>query len=126
MAEILIAGCGTGRHSIAVARTYPDARILAIDISRASLAYARRKTREEGLSNIEYAQADILDLGTIARSFDRIEACGVLHHLADPRAGWRGLIGLLRPAGVMRVGLYGELSSPFDRRGTPHHCRARL
>lgn len=108
MAEILIAGCGTGRHSIAVARTYPNARILAIDISRASLAYARRKTREEGLSNIEYAQADILDLGTIARSFDRIEACGVLHHLADPRAGWRGLIGLLRPAGVMRVGLYSE------------------
>ena len=36
--------------------------MLAIDISRASLAYAGRKARELGLSNIEHAQADILKL----------------------------------------------------------------
>ena len=73
-----------------------------------SLAYARRKTREEGLRNIEYAQADILNLSTIGRTFDRIEAVGVLHHLADPKAGWRVLLGLLAPNGIMRVGLYSE------------------
>ncbi|MGH6771323.1 MAG: methyltransferase domain-containing protein [Xanthobacteraceae bacterium] len=105
-ADILVAGCGTGHHSIATARMYPGANVLAVDISLASLAYARRKTREAGLRNIEYAQADILHLGSIGRRFDRIEASGVLHHLADPKAGWRVLLSLLRPGGTMVVGLY--------------------
>ena len=63
---------------------------------------------EEGLRNIEYAQADILNLGAIDRTFDRIESVGVLHHLADPKAGWRVLLSLLAPEGVMRVGLYSD------------------
>jgi 2-polyprenyl-3-methyl-5-hydroxy-6-metoxy-1,4-benzoquinol methylase/tetratricopeptide (TPR) repeat protein len=108
--SILIAGCGTGEHPFDIAQKSPDATILAIDLSRMSLAYARRKTREEGLRNIEYAQADILNLATIGRTFDRIEAVGVLHHLADPQAGWRVLLSLLAPNGVMRVGLYSEIA----------------
>jgi len=91
-----------------MAQYFPDARILAVDISRASLAYARRKTREAGLRNIEYAQADILELAAVGRTFDRIEAVGVLHHLAEPTAGWQVLLSLLRPDGIMRVGLYSE------------------
>jgi 2-polyprenyl-3-methyl-5-hydroxy-6-metoxy-1,4-benzoquinol methylase len=108
--EILIAGCGTGQHAYYVARKSPRASILAVDLSRASLAYARRKTREAGLDNIEYAQADILKLATIGRTFDRIEAMGVLHHLADPNAGWCVLLSLLRPDGTMRVGLYSDIA----------------
>jgi 2-polyprenyl-3-methyl-5-hydroxy-6-metoxy-1,4-benzoquinol methylase len=106
--DILIAGCGTGKHPLWIAEYLPDARILAIDLSRANLAYARRKTREEGLQNVEYAQADILKFGGIGRTFDRIDAVGVLHHLADPKAGWRILISLLAPTGIMRIGLYSE------------------
>jgi 2-polyprenyl-3-methyl-5-hydroxy-6-metoxy-1,4-benzoquinol methylase len=106
--DILIAGCGTGKHPFWIAQYFPDARILAIDLSRANLAYARRKTREEELQNIEYAQADILKLEGIGRTFDRIDAVGVLHHLADPQAGWRVLLSLLAPAGIMRIGLYSE------------------
>jgi SAM-dependent methyltransferase len=106
--DILIAGCGTGEHPFDIAQKAPEARILAVDLSLASLAYARRKTREERLRNIEYAQADILKLSAIGRTFDRIEAVGVLHHLADPKAGWRVLLSLLAPGGTMRVGLYSE------------------
>ena len=72
----------------------------------ASLAYARRKAREANVRNIEFAQADIMNLGSIGRNFDRIEVIGVLHHLEDPLAGWRILLSLLRPGGVMLVGLY--------------------
>jgi len=111
--DVLIAGCGTGWHAFQVALVLPTARILAIDISLASLAYARRKTREQGLQNIEYAQADILNLGKIRRSFDRIEAVGVLHHLAEPETGWRALVSLLRTGGKMRVGLYSETARRF-------------
>lgn len=85
--DILIAGCGTGEQSINTAQTFPQSKVLAIDISRASLAYARRKSRELKIGNIEYAQADILKLGALGRGFDYIESVGVLHHMADPEAG---------------------------------------
>jgi SAM-dependent methyltransferase len=104
----LIAGCGTGRQSVELAQRHPAARILAVDLSLASLCYALRKTRELDIRNIEYAQADIMALGSIGRAFDLIEASGVLHHLADPWAGWRVLLSLLRPGGEMRIGLYSE------------------
>jgi tetratricopeptide (TPR) repeat protein/SAM-dependent methyltransferase len=108
--DILVAGCGTGRHAIEIARLYRGARILAIDLSLASLAHARRKTAESGLENIEFGQADILELGNLGRSFDVIESVGVLHHLHDPLGGWRVLIGVLRPGGFMSVGLYSALA----------------
>lgn len=106
--EILVAGCGTGQQSIRTAQQFPTARILAIDLSRSSLAYAARKTRELGISTIEYAQADLLKLGSLDRRFDAIEASGVLHHLADPWLGWRMLLPLLRPGGFMLLGLYSD------------------
>jgi len=132
--EILVAGCGTGQHAIWVARIFPNSRILAIDVSRVSLAYARRRTRDLGLNNIEYAQADILKLATIGRTFDRIEVVGVLHHLAEPTAGWRALLALLKPDGEMCIGLYSEaarqsivqaraLSAQRGYRATPDDIR---
>jgi Flp pilus assembly protein TadD/SAM-dependent methyltransferase len=108
-ADILIAGCGTGQQALDAANLYADARVLAIDISLPSLAFARRKARELELTNIEFAQADILRIGALGRTFDAIEAMGVLHHLADPWAGWKILLGCLAPGGVMRIGLYSEL-----------------
>jgi SAM-dependent methyltransferase/Flp pilus assembly protein TadD len=106
--DVLVAGCGTGEHSIGTARRFKSVKVLAIDFSLASLAYAQRKTRELGLGNVEYGQADVLEAGSIGRSFDVIDASGVLHHLADPAAGWQALLRLLRPGGLMRVGLYSE------------------
>ena len=108
--DILVAGCGTGQHPIETAQRFRGARVLAVDLSRASLAYATRKTREMGLTSIEYAQADLLELGSLARRFDVIESVGVLHHLADPFAGWRVLLSLLRPGGFMRLGFYSEVA----------------
>jgi 2-polyprenyl-3-methyl-5-hydroxy-6-metoxy-1,4-benzoquinol methylase/Flp pilus assembly protein TadD len=108
--DILVAGCGTGRQSIAVARQFEHARVLAIDLSAASLGYAKVRTDALGVPNIEYAQADLLQLGSIGRSFDVIHADGVLHHLADPWAGFRLLLSLLRPNGFMHVSLYSELA----------------
>ena len=106
--DILIAGCGTGQESIETAQQFPEARVLAVDLSLSSLCYAQRKTNERGLKNIEYAQGDITKLGSIGRMFDIIVSVGVLHHLADPMAGWRELLSLLRPGGLMLLGFYSE------------------
>jgi SAM-dependent methyltransferase len=108
--DILVAGCGTGRHPIEVARLYANSRVLALDLSLSSLCYAKRKTPPDVAGRIEYAQGDILETGTFDRSFDMIDSTGVLHHMADPFAAWRTLLKLLRPNGFMRVGLYSEIA----------------
>ena len=108
--NILIAGCGTGQQSIDAANLFPNAAVLAIDLSLSSLCYAKRKSDELGIRNIEFAQADIMMLGGIERRFGVIESVGVLHHLADPLAGWRVLVDLLKPGGFMRLGFYSELA----------------
>jgi 2-polyprenyl-3-methyl-5-hydroxy-6-metoxy-1,4-benzoquinol methylase/tetratricopeptide (TPR) repeat protein len=124
--DILIAGCGTGQHSIRRGLEFPRAKIIGVDLSRASLAYAERKSHEAGLGNIEYRQADILVLESIGRSFDLIEAVGVLHHLSDPAAGWRALLSLLRPNGLMAIGLYSakarRILAPLRRARLPSQC----
>jgi 2-polyprenyl-3-methyl-5-hydroxy-6-metoxy-1,4-benzoquinol methylase len=133
--DILVAGCGTGSHSIDTARRFPRSQVLAVDISRSSLAYACRKTRELGLGNVTHAQADILKLAALGRRFHVIESVGVLHHLSDPEAGWRVLLSLLRPNGLMFIGLYSALArQPLDAaraliaergyRATPDDIRA--
>jgi len=108
--EILIAGCGTGQHPIETSQSIKGARILAVDLSMASLAYAKRKTSELDIEFIEYAQADLLKLSSIGRTFDVIESSGVLHHLENPFEGWEVLLSLLRPHGLMRLGFYSELA----------------
>ena len=107
---ILIAGCGTGQHSIETASRFSGCQVTAVDLSLASLAYAQRKTNELGVSNLEYLQADILNLHQLGREFDIIESSGVLHHMGEPMAGWKVLTGLLKPGGLMKVGLYSELA----------------
>jgi SAM-dependent methyltransferase len=108
--DILEAGCGTGRHTLEVAQAYQGARVLAVDISLASLASAKRKVPAALADKIEFAQADIMSIGSIDRRFDLINSGGVLHHMGDPLGGWRELIKLLKPNGLMQIGLYSALA----------------
>lgn len=113
--RILIAGCGTGRHALQTALRYENADVVAIDLSRASLAYGRRMARELGVRDIRFAQADILEMGTYPERFDAIESSGVLHHMDEPMRGWRVLRRLMTPRGLMRLAFYSRRArEPFD------------
>jgi tetratricopeptide (TPR) repeat protein len=104
--EILIAGCGTGQHALWVASRFKESKVLAIDLSSSSLAYAKRKTDELAVENIEYLKADILEINELGRQFDLIESSGVLHHMLNPQEGWRNITNCLKPGGLMHIGLY--------------------
>ena len=108
--RILVAGCGTGRNAFETAARFAGATTLAIDLSMASLAFARRKADELGIENIEFVQADVLELAALNERFDIIDCSGVLHHMAEPKRGWAVLGGLLKPGGLMRIGLYSDLA----------------
>lgn len=106
--RVLVAGCGTGKHAVDTATRFADADVLAIDLSRPSLGYAKAQAERLGIRNVHFAEADILALGALEERFDHIEAMGVLHHLAEPLAGWRVLRSLLAENGTMRIGLYSR------------------
>ena len=108
--NILVAGCGTGQHSIETASRFLECQVTAIDLSLASLAYAKRKTIETKINNLKYIQADILNLAHMDEKFDIIESVGVLHHMSKPMAGWEVLTKMIKPSGLMRIGLYSELA----------------
>lgn len=118
--KVLIAGCGTGSHAIQTAQRLPDAVVLAVDLSRASLAYATRQARLYDVPNLAFAQADILKLAGIDAEFDLIESVGVLHHMSDPEAGLQSLLRALKPDGYMHLGLYSRAARAAIIRAREH------
>ena len=138
--QVLVAGCGTGQHSLQVALGSPDADVLALDLSRASLAYALRMTERYHARNLTFLQGDLLALPRLGRKFHHIECAGVLHHIKDHAAAWAVLVDCLLPGGTMSIGVYSKaarllvshLRSRIQREGlsaTPaevRHFRTRL
>ena len=76
-ATILDFGCGPGILTTYYARRYPDARVIGLDRSRASLAVAQRKADAFHLQNVRFEYAD-LDAGVHSGTYDCIVATHAL------------------------------------------------
>lgn len=113
--DVLIAGCGTGRYGIQLALQLSNVSIQAVDLTLSSLAYAERMREVYKVDNITHSQCDILDVGKLNQKFDLINSSGVLHHMADPMAGWKSLLSVLKPGGVMYIGLYSTSARAIVR-----------
>lgn len=105
--DILVAGCGTNQAAI-IAYTNPSARVVAIDVSNASLDHHRWLKDKYDLANLDLHQLPIERVSSLDRHFDLIITTGVLHHMADPEEGMRALAECLRPDGVLAVMLYAN------------------
>ena len=105
--NVLVAGCGTGRHAISLARYFTPLEITAMDLSTASLAYARMKATQYGLS-LNFIQGDLLQSERLDGPFDVIECSGVLHHMQSPQKGLNALTRSLKPGGLMKIALYSR------------------
>ena len=109
-ANILIAGCGTGRQAAMVASEYPDATVTAIDVSEASLAYGRRQCAELGVDGVQFRKLNLYDVVQLGQRFEAIYCSGVLHHLPDPERGLGALADVLRPGGIMSINVYSRIA----------------
>lgn len=110
--RVLEAGCGVGSQTITLARNSPDARIVSVDVSAASLAQARNRAEAAGVANVEFRQADIFALPFAPASFDHVFVCFVVEHLSRPLEALRVLRGLLRPGGSITV-IEGDHGSTY-------------
>ncbi|MCK4751636.1 MAG: methyltransferase domain-containing protein [Bacteroidales bacterium] len=110
--NVLEAGCGVGGQTQILCRRNPGAEFTCIDISAASLEQAERMSRETGIRNANFQQADILSLPFNAASFDHVFVCFVLEHLPDPDSVLSNLVNLLKPGGTLTV-IEGDHGSGF-------------
>ena len=108
LSNVLIAGCGTGRHPMFIAALDRDIEITAIDITKASLSYGKRMAKNLNIKNINWLQADILKLDDMDKKYDVIESVGVIHHMKEPNKGFELLDRRLKKNGLLKLGLYAR------------------
>jgi 2-polyprenyl-3-methyl-5-hydroxy-6-metoxy-1,4-benzoquinol methylase len=103
-AIVLELGCGTGQLSLFLAGA--DRTVVGADLARPSLELAREAADRYGLVGVYFLETDLRAPGLRREAFDVVICTGVLHHTPDPRASFASVARLVRPGGVLVVGLY--------------------
>lgn len=110
--RVLEAGCGVGAQTITLAANSPDAYITSVDISESSVAQARKKIQDAGLTNVSFRQGDIFHLSFAPESFDHVFVCFVLEHLTRTVEALYCLKRLLKVGGTVTV-IEGDHGSAY-------------
>lgn len=120
--RVLEAGCGTGAQTVFLAAGSPDADILSIDVSPASLERARQRVEDAGHRNVRFQVADLFHLPFPDASFDDVFLCFVLEHLAEPEKALTALRRVLKPDGTITA-IEGDHGSWFCHPQTAEAAR---
>lgn len=105
--DILIAGCGTNQAAV-FAYTNRASKVVAVDVSQPSLDHTKFLKDKYALKNLELHLLPIEEVPSLGKDFDLIVSTGVLHHMAEPKAGMKALADVLRPEGVAAIMLYAR------------------
>lgn len=96
---ILDAGCGAGDHALYLARRFPTAQILAVDIQENLIERNRHAAERLGINNVRFEVADITT-HSFAKRFDFISSIDVLEHIPEQRRAIANLASHLAPDGT--------------------------
>ena len=120
--RVLECGCGVGAQTVLLAAASPEAAIVSVDISPASLEQAKARTEAAGYENVEFLAADVYELPFEQGSFDHVFICFVLEHLPRPAEALRCLRRVLRPGGSITA-IEGDNGSWYCHPETPEARR---
>lgn len=113
--EILDAGCGRGDYTFYLARRYPGARVLGVDMDQARIDRNRLMAKRLGIGNAEFELADLVghDFG---RRFDLVISVDVLEHIVAQEEALRNLLRHLSDDGrvFFHVPTVRERPVPFS------------
>lgn len=109
---VLEAGCGVGAQTVTLATRSPNATIVSVDVSPASLALAIRRVRAAGVDNVMFGRTDLYALPFRANSVDHVFVCFVLEHLPRVREALIALLGVLKPGGTLTA-IEGDHGSTY-------------
>jgi SAM-dependent methyltransferase len=103
--SVLDAGCGEGLFTLEIARRYPNAQLVGIDVDAAAIAVAAQRCAAE--PNVRFFVHDVRQpilVRVPGGGFDLAVMWMVLPYLADRRTALANLAGALRPGGVVLLG----------------------
>ena len=106
--DILVPDCTTGRTALELAQRHRGAQILASDPHAIHLAYGAREAGARHLSGIAWHVIPDTSLPAIGRSYHLIDASDEAAFQKDGQARIHLLASLLRPHGVMLIGIRGD------------------
>jgi len=107
-ARIAEIGCGTGQMSLYLARG--DRIVIGADLTRASLLLGAAAAKRFAIDKVLFVETDLASSALRPGAFDIVYCSGVLHHTPDPRASFRHVARLVRPGGMIVVGLYNRIA----------------
>jgi SAM-dependent methyltransferase len=116
-ALVLEAGCGTGQLSNFLGMQW-GRRVIGADLCLNSLKLAKSFRDRCGIVNNSFLQMNLFRPPLAPEAFDVAISNGVLHHTNDPLGGFRSIARLVKPGGLIIVGLYnkiGRLTTDFRR-----------
>jgi 2-polyprenyl-3-methyl-5-hydroxy-6-metoxy-1,4-benzoquinol methylase/uncharacterized protein YbaR (Trm112 family) len=114
-ARVLEIGCGTGQMSLYLASG--QRLVIGADLTRASLELGAAAARRFKIDQVQFIETDLHRPGLRKGSFDVVYSSGVLHHTPDPRAAFASIVQLVRPGGMIVLGLYNSFARiPFRLR----------
>ncbi len=98
---VLDVGCGVGVDTIPLAQIVgPTGKVVGIDIDEASIAEARRRAEEAGVSEwTEHRMADAADMPFDNNTFDACHSERVFMHLTNPDEVLEEMIRVTKPGG---------------------------
>jgi len=115
-ARILDLCCGTGRSTVALAKTYPDAReLVGLDASAGMLKHAALRTIEG--PPVRWVQGDAMDPAAALGpdQFDGILMAYGIRNVPDADVSLANIQALLRPGGVLCLHEYSVADSRWSR-----------
>lgn len=116
--RVLDVGTGPGIVALAAASLVGDrGHVIGVDLSEGMLATAREKaSRHPAAANVEFRQMDAEHLLFADASFDVVVSLFALHHFPNPSAALAEMYRVLRPGGVVCIGV-GSAPSRFSVAG---------
>ncbi|HUR24288.1 MAG TPA: methyltransferase domain-containing protein [Acidimicrobiales bacterium] len=107
---VLDIGCGTGKSTREAARLAAPGQVVGVDLSSRMLGYARRRSAEQGLTNIRFEQADAQVHPFEEADFDvAISSFGAMF-FADPVTAFANIGRALKAGGRLAVLAWQELA----------------
>lgn len=100
--SVLDVGCGEGLFTREIARRYPNAQVVGIDVDADAITAA--SARSASVLNVRFLVHDVRQSLTEVGDFDAAVMWLVLPYLADRRTVLANLAAVLRPGGVALLG----------------------
>jgi ubiquinone/menaquinone biosynthesis C-methylase UbiE len=108
----LDAGCGHGHYTLTMARLGVK-KVVALDLDTSAIRQELVSLPRQIKSRITVRKASVLALLFPDNYFDFVFCQGVIHHIKQSEKGFSELVRVLKPGGLLSLGVYGRGSLAY-------------